>query len=1031
MHSFDVLDPQAALFGSKILEASAGTGKTFAIEHLVVRLLLEAPPGEKPLQIEEILAITYTKAAAREMRMRIRANLGKALAALQSQETDWPYLRMHIGSKEAIRRLEEALIGYEQAQVFTIHGFCQRMLAQFALEARSLQPAEEVAPLGKSIRADTLDFLEEQEVLGPEQMHLLQEVSGLCKELQGPMPPAAASLGDFDKDCKAMEEVLRQCPYLDVDVVQEFDRIEQFRKKTGYKIDELRDQAHYLRELFRNPTSRSDLRRLLQAKLFNFVAMSNSKGKDTSKSAVFEWCIEFMAPLIHASMDRKAIFRRLRSAWQPRQEKLLEERGLFSPDFLLERMKRALAYPEFISEIRSRYRAAVIDEFQDTDEMQWEIFSSLFQEDLRLFCLVGDPKQSIYRFRNADLYTYFKARESLGSEVHYSLDTNYRSLPSLVGALNDLFSDDHSEPLLWLPGENRTEPYRPVKAGIRESWEPGDGRKPLQFFKVRDLKEDTFDYVLGQIAQLRPHLRGYSSFAILVRSHKEAAALQVCLQRHSLPCVMKSRASLGDSLAMHLFEELFDALFFPRDQNYVKIFLAGALVGAPMEALLEVPDLPQLISWKSLLDQKGLSIFFREFLAFRWDGGPSFYEKIAARGPEFFRDAFQIIEQLIQIESVSYEAIQRAFREMEDADPEEDASRRRRMDAEEDAIQIMTLHASKGLEFDVVFALGAVSKTPESDDDSEEVDAEKLRQLYVALTRAKLRLYIPLLENPKYSKGKEPPLELLWRRSKLGQEAFGIVRELSLRNPDIGIDMGGDLSPISISTERLEKRELFAPKPVYFPRPPGSIYSYSALAKSSGSGEALPLLGVGKNLHTFPRGSESGSIFHKIFERILSEERRLEEIVKEEVRLSELADWEEVVLAAVRKTLSIPLLEGATLLDLDRTKIRTEIEFFFQEPPHFLKGFVDLLFFWNGSLYFLDWKTNWLGDDDASYSKETLCRAMDEHNYWLQASLYADAIRKAWPNIPLGGAFYLFLRGADAPGQGVLSFQPEPFRLPR
>ncbi len=1028
--AFDVLDPQATLFGPKILEASAGTGKTFAIEHLVVRLLLEAPPGEEPLQIEEILAITYTKAAAREMRMRIRANLSKALASLQKGETDWPYLSMHLGSKEAIRRLEEALIGYENAQFFTIHGFCQRMLAQFALEARSLQPAEEVAPLGKSIRGDTLDFLEEQRVIGPEQMQQLKGVSILCKALQGPMPPVAAE-GDFEKDCRAIEEVLEQCPYRTVDIVQEFERIEGFRKIGKLKINELREQAHSLKALFRDPTLRLELRRLLQSKLFSFVSMGNSKGKNPPNSPVFEWCIEHMAPLIHASMDQREIFRRLRFAWQPRQEKLLEERGLFSPDFLLERMKRALAYPEFVSEIRSRYRAAVIDEFQDTDEMQWEIFSSLFQKGLRLFCLVGDPKQSIYRFRNADLYTYFKARDSLGSDVHYSLDTNYRSSPELVGALNDLFADEHSEPILCLPGENRTEPYRPVKAGISESWNPGDGKQALQFFKIGDLKEKTFAYILREITELRPHLRGFSSFAILVQNHRQASALQAYLQKHSLPYITKSKASLGDSLALHLLEELFDVLFFPRDQNLLKIFLAGVLIGAPVEQLLEIPELPQLSVWKELLDKKGLAAFFREFLAFRWDNGPSFYEKIVARGSEFFRDIFQIIEQLVQIETVSFETIQRTFREVEDADPDEDARGRRRMDAEEDAIQIMTMHASKGLEFDVVFALGVASTTPKSDDDPEETNAEKLRQLYVALTRAKLRLYIPLLEKPKRNEGREPPLELLWRRSKLGSDAFSIVEELSLRNPHIALDRGEEIESVSMAAPLEEEKEILAPEAVLFPRPSGSIYSYSALARSHGSGEALPALGEGKNLHTFPRGSEPGSIVHKIFERIFSEEKRLEEIVQEEIQMSELADWGEVVLRGVQKTLSLPLLDGVTLLDLDRSKVRTEIEFFFREPPHFLKGFVDLLFVWNGQIYFLDWKTNWLGDGEDSYSEEHLRKAMDEHNYWLQASLYRDAIERAWPDIPFGGALYLFLRGVDAAGHGVLSFQPEPFRLPR
>ncbi len=1021
MQTFDILDPEAALFGAKVLQASAGTGKTFAIEHLIVRLLLESD-----IEIEGILAITYTRAAAREMRMRIRSNIKQALDALRRGSEAWPYLKRHLGSKEKVRRLEGALSGFEGAQIFTIHGFCQRMLAEFSLEARCLQPeGEETAPLGKALRPDLLDFLETQEALGPEQMQELlkkkKEFLRLAKDLLN--QPQKEEAGCFRNDCRTIEELLRSSPFLGADVAREFSSIESGCKTTGFPRSAIAEQLDALAELISDPSSEQAMRRLLRWKgdLFRFVSLTNrKKGKEAlGMPPLFEWCITHLHPLIEEMMDPKRLFQRLRFAWQKPFEELLEERGLFSPDFLLEKMRRSLAYPEFLSRIRNRYQAVIIDEFQDTDALQWEIFSTLFQKK-PFFYLVGDPKQSIYRFRNADLYTYYRACESFGPDAVYSLDTNYRSQPKLVHALNDLFDERHAHPWLTLPGENRDIPYRPVKAGVRGSWDPDDGAGFLQFFKVDNLKEDAYAYIADEILRLQPTLPGFSSFAVLVQSNAQAQRVQEYLQSRLLPCAAKSRSSLGDSLAMQTLFNLFDALFFPRDAGSVKLFLAGPLIAKPFE---ETSDLPHLFSWKNTLDRKGMAAFFREFLASRWDGEKSFYEKIAGCGAAFFRDFFQLAETLIAKEPQSYEAIVRIFREIEEADPEEDAKARRRMDESEDAVQILTMHTSKGLEFDVVFALGAATPTPVQTEDLEEVQAEKLRQLYVALTRAKKRLYIPLTPiKPK--KGGEPPLELFWEKSKLGKEGVGIVEKLIEINPHIRLGGRGS-APLIRPLGAKARSSVPPPEPFSFPKPPGAIYSYSSLVQQKIGDPLAPLEG-GKTIHTLPRGAEVGTLFHRIFERIFMEQKSASEIVEEEMRLLDLSGWEEVVLQTVKGALSLPFLEGASLLDLDRTKMRAEVEFFFHARPHFFKGCIDLLFLWKERLYFLDWKTNWLGPGFDSYSEENLRRAMDEHNYWMQASLYAEAIRRSQPDIAFGGAAYLFLRGGS-----VLSFEPEPFRAPR
>ena len=118
MQRFDCLALNCPLFGPHLLEASAGTGKTFSIEHIFVRLILES------VEVEQILAVTFTRAATRELKARIRENLEKALALIQGDEPIWEYLRPHLGSLDAIRSLTDALAGFDRCQIFTIHGFC-------------------------------------------------------------------------------------------------------------------------------------------------------------------------------------------------------------------------------------------------------------------------------------------------------------------------------------------------------------------------------------------------------------------------------------------------------------------------------------------------------------------------------------------------------------------------------------------------------------------------------------------------------------------------------------------------------------------------------------------------------------------------------------------------------------------------------------------------------------------------------------------------------------------------------------------
>lgn len=344
------------------------------------------------------------------------------------------------------------------------------------------------------------------------------------------------------------------------------------------------------------------------------------------------------------------------------------------------------------------------------------------------------------------------------------------------------------------------------------------------------------------------------------------------------------------------------------------------------------------------------------------------------------------------------------------------------MEADEEAVQIMTLHTSKGLEFDIVFALGLATRTPEAEEgEIEEMNAEKLRQLYVAMTRAKRRLYAPMAFSEKEAKpGGQSPMELFCHHL---EKEGPLLERLSLLSQKESITYERlDEFPLIKVEEAILKSELPF-QPLLAPTPPFSpsyISSFTSLAQAKEKETKMGEMSEEISLHTLPRGVETGIAIHSVFEKLFSSgsaiwrsELATKALVLEELQFSPLALWIEPIQKMVWQTLSMPLqVEGEffSLSQLD--EIQVEMEFLFTAPPHFVKGFIDLVFSWKGKYYFLDWKTNWLGDSDKAYEQSSLRAAMEEHDYFLQAALYTEALRRYLDKGEvLGGALYFFVRG--------------------
>lgn len=976
MQKFDCLSLECPLFGPHLIEASAGTGKTFSIEHIFVRLILEG------VEIEKILVVTFTRAATRELKGRIRMNLEKALKGIETGDSSWSYLKPLLGLEEPARLLSDALFGFDQCQIFTIHGFCFRMFKEFAFEAKvgAFRNPDEGMQIPESLKIAARDFLSfgiNASLLCREQVALLfkefESVEAIVlRMLQKEPPTPSFCFSELLVECKAALQPWR---------LEEKRLIEDFRElEKNYKTSLKGDFEGQIKALFYEEFFPLILKE--RGSIFDFLHRKNQKLrpqpiKELHYPGFFDWAQSHIAPLV-----KQPVFPILKKAFEPILQKVLEEEEHLDPDELLLQMQKAVDNPCFKERVREKYKAVIIDEFQDTDALQWDIFQKVFLESsLRALYLVGDPKQSIYRFRKADIYTYLQARDLLGEANRYLLDTNFRSSKPLIGALNALFD----RKWLHLPKIGQTLPYHPVQAGSKIESDFQDGKGAIHFMIAQgeSLFEKVFlPYAVKEIEAMRP-----KRCALLVKDRYQALSAIELLKSRGISAIAKSHVTLGQTDAFRAIVELFDAILSPEDRNAATIVLKG-----PFGDLgLHFSD------YKELLEEKGLILFAKQLV--------------------LDEDAMQIFEYLFaweKKEGFSFEGLRRCLKQLKTLGSDEGGGRR--IEVDEEAVQVMTLHISKGLEFDVVFALGLASRSPkkEEGEESDEFAAEKMRQLYVAMTRAKKRLYVPVAFLEKEPDlGTDAPMELFSKyfEGPLQEELEALSKTESISLEKIVFPT--EFTPVPHAHGKQDEK----PSPLRARSYPSSILSsFTTLAKPqknlflSEPSRQNPDVFV---LQTMPKGPKTGVEIHELLERIFRahcfSEEAIHILVEERLKYSLLRPWQAAIEEMIQKILWMPFetAEGVFLLK-DLNQFQVEMEFIFSKAPHFIKGVIDLIFYFREKIYFIDWKTNWL----EKYELPQLQQAMEEHDYNLQAGLYSEAIRRYF-KLEIGGIYYVFVRGCS------------------
>lgn len=1048
MKSFNVLDRSQNVCRNMVLEASAGTGKTFSIENLVVRLILE-----NDVPIEKILIVTFTRPATRDLRVRVRRNIYNVIEMLKGNLDPFDYVESHLDNAESmIRRLQRALLMFDNAAIETIHGFCFRSLRENIFEGdMPLTVQYEGGQPGKrtylKIIRDYFRTQIDERNFSPAQLERVSEKrinnleKKLLKAIQKPFQYLPSK--PFHELYAQFQTAFSKVP-LDPENLLAYHEMHKSNYRSCTGIDE------WMERFAQCKGTQSDFEFLIRDGflLSEYYSKDNIKLKPKPHPELD--LLNFVGDLeavVKEARSKEVIIAKMAHEIQEMAHRYLQDEEMWSFDDLLKAMYKSIENPDFSIALRQKYSAVIVDEFQDTDPLQWHIFSNVFVHadwNGNIY-IVGDPKQAIYAFRSADIYTYLQAVKQIGEDACSSLDINYRSHPSLLEELNRFFAVDSVFPL---PNNADQLSYKAVNANQRHKVEPiQDGKPHLHCFVAEDKekrysfgrvkKEQFFPYIAHEIHHLRAHVP-LNEIAILVRKQTEAKELADFLRQFQIPSQLPPSDSLAESTAVHSLRNIIDAALDPRSLSKARVAMGTVLLGWTDEQLASLDPMEALKLFAELSQLTVISFFQRVIEL------SAQHLLKTEEGCAIYNDLLHLFELVVKEQPqrpMSLETLNEFINELAHLEFEDDESIKRPQSSQESAVQIMTLHASKGLEFDVVFALGLATATmkPEflvpnrvsqcieavfDEDDPRyqlycaESDAEKMRLLYVALTRAKKRVYIPYIKGEKAIS------------KKLGTASC--MQLYSTLNPGFLQDFSHEEIQVQLSnfTEEQEDYDLTSPPAITIPWRERFISSFTSIVKSKQHTQDFldaphDLSCETISIHTLPAGPETGTFLHELFERISFEDRNDAKVLEHHLMGSPFKPWQPAFADLIERVQSLPFLAG-----LNSSEMYREIEFLYPKEQGLLKGVIDLIFKRDGLYYILDWKSNWLGPDESYYTQEHLWAAMNQHEYVLQASLYTEALRRYLEIIEdrpfeecFGGIYYVFLRGIGAEGNGVLHFR--------
>ncbi len=1170
-----------------LIEASAGTGKTYTITTLFARLVALGYP------VESILVVTFTEAAAAELKLRIRKRLSGCLSTrfgdLQkvsdkgkadddAKKDELAEFFSKQKEPELIRkRLRLALTCFDQAAIMTIHSFCFSVLRENAFESNAYFDMELLLDSSGFLRQTAMDFfstqINDQDPLFLKFLHLAgmtpERFLGEFRQVvakpgirTNPESAEFREIWDQYRDIvKALKDLLGREKDKILGLIQGHKGVDKrsYSKKNLPKwldssLEQLQTQGE--NPVF-NMTEKGD-------PLYKFTCTrlaQKTKAGHTPPShpffdlceALFDLCRVMTENLIAVKLEFLAYFHRS-------LEKMKSTQGACFFDDLINDLEAALMSKggdRLKGAVLDRYRACLIDEFQDTDPGQYAIFSKLFgepsQDGTRLpFFMIGDPKQAIYAFRGGDIFAYLAASKACSQA--FTLPVNYRSAPKLVQAVNRIFS------LTPTPFGFKEIPFTPVATpqSARDRLSNGKTYLPPMSISVVEregLATDRSGFVkkaaaLNVIPQIlardmlsilsagaraadgqgegAPDAVGFADsdstrqitydispgdMAVLVRTNAQAEAVHQALSQVNIPSFLSKTGSVFDSVeAVELFDIL-AAVDQPGRIGRLKAALVSSVYGWNADMLKDMDrDEAVTFQWQDrfrayhdLWEEKGfVSVVSRLF--HDEDVTPAPCGFLSERALTNFYHLIELLSQAVLHRQLSRPYLLKWYQNQLIKETREESADELRLESDARAVAIVTIHKSKGLEYPVVFlpylwagrsgyrgakgpalfhdpdkAYGFCLDLGSEDIDragklmNEEQDAEEMRLLYVALTRASAmcRVYwggfsgvassaLGRLLHPEGCGDDDSLIRDLTRLADRGKGLIDIISPSEVPALDLYASQNPpreDLAPLSLNRKiDIDWR----------------ISSYSAIIanQTAVTSEPRPEMGSALSekedpilLATFPKGAGAGDFFHSVFEDIdFIDAATIDPAVSlnlDQYGFSGMGLKKAAVGAVddiLKTSLETDLSDGFRLKDISMGQRFVELEFCFDlsrfdlpglialfesescnasyakrlagmsVPPFkgFIKGFVDLVACHDNKWYILDYKSNFLGPVYGDYTPDALIHAMTGHDYILQYHIYLVALDRYLKmrltgydyDTHFGGVFYLFIRGMT-PGKNT------------
>jgi exodeoxyribonuclease V beta subunit len=1018
--------------GVTLIEASAGTGKTYTIAALFLRLIVE-----EGLTVGQILVTTYTKPATAELRTRIRLRLSEAREAWTLGGAKDPLLQALLDHRRvepelALKRIEAALRAFDEAAIHTIHSFCERVLRDRAFETRQPFDAELITDQSALLREIAEDYWRTH-LYGADPAMF---AAALSAKLSPPtlamrllrttahhtlhILPAPTERARLSAEIAALTARFRQGWESWRAAVRTLFLVANDWAKGESKKPELISERLALLDLCAtDPTAPiAAYAALDQFSLGKIQADTRAKHPPPSHP-FFELCAEIAAAREKFGPAVEAEF----LAWgraELRRRKM--QRNVVSFDDLLERLARVLAAIDgtrLATLVRTRFRAALIDEFQDTDPVQEAIFRTIFAGDENWLYLIGDPKQAIYGFRGADVFSYLAAAGRANRT--YRLGTNQRSTQPLVEAVNTIFTRSAA------PFVVPEIAFETVAAAGRAEAGPlrfdGKARAPFRFWLGdgdEPLIATAFEKTLPRIvaAEMARLLNGSGSLAgaslappnlaVLTMKNKQARDMQTALAALGIPSVLLSNASVFQSREAAEMRTLLSAIAEPARHGLLRTALGTRLLAlsAPAIDALTTDErgweswLVRFQRWNEIWRTSGFIQMIRTLLR-ECDARPRI---LAQTEGERMLTNIQHLSEVLHQAATEQRFVPSALTQwltdrMRDPAPASE-EHELRLERDAEAVKVVTIHKSKGLEYDVVFCPFAwgkadlqknerpcfheqdAAKTLTLDLGSENLVAheraavleklqEQTRLLYVALTRARHECHFVwgaiaknessaamwLLHPPK------PPLE----------DALTVlaIHATTLTPPEMHaqiLQLASD-HPEAIAVDRLPTPETAPYRPPRTRETPlharefrgaidrrWRISSFTSLTEHRDTelpdydrapplGESAETGVAPSGIHAFPAGKTAGVFLHAVFEELdFTQPADLAPLVAKKLAGFgfNTAEWSEAVGKCVRQTLQVELTPGLRLEDVPISARLTELEFYFP-VEHLESGALSIL----------------------------------------------------------------------------------------